>query len=157
YYPVLLKPNKYDVSGCTHDDVDVYEIGPSTLESYVQQLYYLLGAQTQKEYESCHLETGIVSPSILLGLQPQLILGIPECFSLEMMHLSGANMAALWLDLWRGTIECVLMDNKTNWHWSVLREQCKWEEHGCAIAACKPYLPGSFNVAPCDPSLHANL
>ena len=156
YYPVLLKPNEYDVSGCTHNDVDVYEIGPSTLESYVQQLYYLLGARTQKEYESCHLETGIVGPSILLGLQSQLILGIPECFSSEMMHLSGANMAALWLDLWRGTIECALTDNKTNWHWSVLREQHKWEEHGHAITTCKPYLPGSFNVAPHDPSLHAN-
>ena len=156
YYPVLLKLNKYDVSGCTHDDVDVYKIGPSTSESYVQQLYYLLGARTQKEYESHHLETGIVGPSILLGLQPQLILGIPECFSLEMMHLSGANMAALWLDLWRGTIECASTDNKTNWHWSVLREQRKWEEHEHAIAACKPYLPGSFDVAPHDPSLHAN-
>ena len=157
YYPVLLKPNKYNVPGCTHDNVDVYKIGPSTLEKYVQQLYYLLQACTQKDYEMCRLETGIVGPSILLGLQPHLVLSILECFSLEMMQLSGANMATLWLDLWRGTIDCASTDNRVNWHWSVLREQCRWEEHGRAVAACKPYLPGSFDVTPCDPSLHENL
>ena len=157
YYPVLLKPNKYNVPGCTHDNVDVYKIGPSTLEKYVQQLYYLLQACTQKDYEMCCLETGIVGPSILLGLQPHLVLSILECFSSEMMQLSGANMATLWLDLWRGTIDCASTDNRVNWHWSVLREQCRWEEHGRAVAACKPYLPGLFDVTPCDPSLHENL
>ena len=104
----------------------------------------------------CRLETGIVGPSILLSLQPHLVLSILECFSSEMMHLSGADMAALWLDLWRGIIDCASTDNRVNWHWSVLREQCRWEEHGCVVAACKPYLPGSFDVTPCDPSLHAN-
>ena len=99
YYPVLLKPNNYDVHGCDHPDVDVYSIGPSNSCVYTQQLLYLLSSPTQRVYEARHLETGIVGPSILLGLQPHLIQGIPEIFSSEMMHLSGANMAALWLDL----------------------------------------------------------
>ncbi|KIM52276.1 hypothetical protein SCLCIDRAFT_141549 [Scleroderma citrinum Foug A] len=29
YYPVLLKPNNYDVSGCTHADINVYSINSS--------------------------------------------------------------------------------------------------------------------------------
>ncbi|KAI5988652.1 hypothetical protein F5J12DRAFT_728115, partial [Pisolithus orientalis] len=70
--------------------------------------------------------------------------------------LSGTNMAVLWLDLWRGTIECVPTDNKMTWCWAVLKDQCRWEEHGHAVGAYKPYLPGSFNVTPRDPSLHAN-
>ena len=72
------------------------------------------------------------------------------------MHLSGANMAALWLDLWRGTIKCATTDNRVHWHWAVLKNQRTWEEHGHAVAVCRPHLPGSFNVAPHDPSLHAN-
>ena len=156
YYPVLLKPDNYDVPGCTHDDVNVFDIGPSTSARYVQQLRYLLQACTRKEYQDRRLETGIVGPSILLGLQPHLLLGIPECFSSEMMHLSGANMAALWLDLWRGTIECATTDNKAHWRWAVLKNQRTWEEHGHAVAVCRPHLPGSFDVAPRDPSLHAN-
>ena len=70
YYPVLLKPNKYDIPGCTHNNVNVYEISPSTSEKYVQQLFYLLQAWTQKDYETCRLETDIVGPSVLLSLQP---------------------------------------------------------------------------------------
>ncbi|KAI6143202.1 hypothetical protein BKA82DRAFT_158079, partial [Pisolithus tinctorius] len=74
YYPVLLKPNNYNITGCNHGDVNIYDVSPST---------------------SMHYVTGIVGPSIPLGLQPYLVLGIPKCFPSEMMHLSGANMAAL--------------------------------------------------------------
>ena len=156
YYPVLLKPDNYNVPGCTHANVDVYSINSSTCMDYVQQLQYLLQAHTQWEYETQHLATGIVRPSILLSLQPHLILGIPECFSSEMMHLSGANMAALWLNLWQASIECASTDNKSDWVLAVLKPQERWEVHGHAVTACKPYLPGSFDIAPCDLSHHAN-
>ena len=102
----------YDVPGCTHDNVDIFDIGPSTSAWYVQRLRYLLQAHIRKEYQVRHLEIGIDGPTILLGLQPHLLLDIPECFLSEMMHLSGANMASLWLDLWQGTIECATTDNK---------------------------------------------
>ncbi|KAL4080974.1 hypothetical protein J3A83DRAFT_4355858 [Scleroderma citrinum] len=103
----LLKPDNYNVHGCDHPYVDIY----------IEQLAYLLSSQTQCIYEKQCLETEI----------PHLVQGIPEVFSLEMMHLSGANMAVLWLDLWCGTFDST------------------WEAHGC-----------SFDVAPCDPSLHSN-
>lgn len=156
YYPVLLKPDNYDIHGCDHPDVDVYNIGPSNSHTYVKQLSYLLGSHTQRVYEARRLETGIVGPSILLGLQLHLIQGIPEVFSSEVMHLSGANMAALWLNLWRGKFDCASTDNQASWYWAILKDNATWEAHGCAVMACKMYLPGSFNVAPRDPSLHSN-
>ena len=156
YYPVLLKPNDYNVRGCDHPDIDVYDIGPSDSHVYIQRLLNLLNSPTQRVYETRRLETGIVGPSILLGLQPELIQGIPEVFSSEMMHLSGANMAALWLDLWRGKFDCAPTDNQASWDWTIFKDVVTWEAHGRAVAACKMYLPGSFDVAPRDPSLHAN-
>ncbi|KAI6109372.1 hypothetical protein EDD16DRAFT_1487121 [Pisolithus croceorrhizus] len=72
------------------------------------------------------------------------------------MHLSGANMATLWLDLWHGGFDCASTDNKSSWHWAVFRDRDTWEAHGLAVAACKAYLPGSFDVAPRNPCLHAN-
>ncbi|KIK15072.1 hypothetical protein PISMIDRAFT_16793 [Pisolithus microcarpus 441] len=100
YYPVILKPDNYNVPGCDHPDVDIRSIRPGNSHSYIEQLTYLLSSRMQHMYEAQCLETGIVGPSILLGLQPELIQGIPEIFSSEMMHLSSANMAMLWLDLW---------------------------------------------------------
>ncbi|KAI6095242.1 hypothetical protein F5141DRAFT_1191381 [Pisolithus sp. B1] len=72
------------------------------------------------------------------------------------MHLSGVNMATLWLDLWHGTFDCAVTDSCASWHWAILKEMDVWEEHGHAVATCKMYLPGSFDVAPQDPSLQSN-
>jgi hypothetical protein len=60
------------------------------------------------------LETGIVGPSILLGLKLDHILGIPECFSSEIMHFSGANMASLDTDLWCGIADCHPVHQETD-------------------------------------------
>ncbi|KAI5991816.1 hypothetical protein EDD15DRAFT_2126850, partial [Pisolithus albus] len=126
YYPVLLKPNNYNLTGCDHPDVNVYDIGPGNSHAYCEQLVHLISSCTQHEYERRHLETGIVGLSILLGLQPRLIQGIPEVFSSELMHLSGANMAALWLDLWWGEFDCVPTNNKSSWHWAIFRDRDTW-------------------------------
>ncbi|KAG1851567.1 hypothetical protein C8R48DRAFT_612469 [Suillus tomentosus] len=71
------------------------------------------------------------------------------------MHYAGANMASLYTDLWRGTMDCSGTDTCENWPWVVLIGDT-WEEHGHAVTACKSYLPGSFEVAPCDPNLKMN-
>lgn len=156
YYPVLLKPHNYSVVGCDHDDINVYDSLPlGTSEGYVRQLKHLMASPNQTQFEKRRLETGIVGPSILLGLQPQHVLGVPECFSSEIMHYAGANMASLYTDLWRGTMDCSGTDTRENWPWVVLVGDT-WEEHGRAVAACKSYLPGSFDVAPRDPNLKMN-
>ncbi|KAN0097076.1 hypothetical protein V8E55_001522 [Tylopilus felleus] len=52
--------------------------------------------------------------------------------------------------------DCASSDDRSTWFWAVLRNDNVWEAHGQAVAKCRPYLPGSFDVAPRDPSLHAN-
>jgi hypothetical protein len=67
------------------------------------------------------------------------------------MHFSGANMASLYMDLWRGITDChPVTDSIKNWDWAVLIDNV-WEAHGQAVAATHPYLPGSFDVLPRNP------
>ena len=97
-----------------------------------------------------------MGPSILLGLQPEKILGIPDCFSSGIMHYAGANMASLFVDLWHSSMACDdRTDNQATWPWRVLVD-AKWEEHGHPVAACKRHLPGCFDVAPRNPAEKLN-
>lgn len=155
YYPVLLQPRNYDVRGCNHGDLHPADTPQGTSENYIQRLHILMRSSRRSQYESNRLNTGIVGPSILLGLETRHILGIPECFSTEIMHFSGANMAALFTDLWRGLILCSPTDDDSTWDWAVLVDDT-WEAHGRAVAACQPYLPGSFDNPPRNPAEKIN-
>ncbi|KAG2738243.1 hypothetical protein P692DRAFT_201858104 [Suillus brevipes Sb2] len=152
YYPVLLKPNNYTVVGCTHEDIDVRDLTSGTSALYVRNLRTLMASQNQAQYERNRLMTGIVGPSILLGLDVDHILGVPECFSSEIMHFSGANMASLFTDLWCGVADChAVTDSVADWDWAVLVRDT-WEAHGKAVAATHTHLPGSFDVPPRNPA-----
>jgi hypothetical protein len=155
YYPALLRPNNYNVSGCNHEDLDPAATPSGSSEDYVRRLRILMASPNQAQYEKRRLQTGIVGPSILLGLDLDRILGIPEVFSSEIMHFSGANMAALFTDLWCGTMKNYAPDDRATWDWAVLVNDT-WEEHGSAVAACRPYLPGSFDNPPRNPAEKMN-
>jgi hypothetical protein len=155
YYPVLLKPLNYNVQGCGHDDLHPADTPTGTSAGYVQKLRTVMAANSRAQYETCRLNTGIVGPSILLGLETRHILGIPECFSSEIMHFSGANMASLFTDLWCGLLLCSPTDDNSTWDWAVLVDDT-WKEHGRAVAACRPYLPGSFDNPPRNPAEKIN-
>ncbi|KAG1794298.1 uncharacterized protein BJ212DRAFT_1292067 [Suillus subaureus] len=71
------------------------------------------------------------------------------------MHFSGANMAALFTDLWCGKMKNYAPDDRATWDWAVLVNDV-WEEHGAAVAACRPYLPGSFDNPPRNPAEKMN-
>lgn len=129
YYPVILQPDNYQVNGCLHPDISPFDIVPSTSSDYVRKLQILMAAPNQSQYEKRRLETGIVGPSFLLGLQPSRILGIPECFSSEIMHFAGANMASLFTDLWRGEIDCDRTKSETNWG----LQNSQLPPHGCFL------------------------
>jgi len=68
YYPVLLKPDNYNVPGSNHADVNSEDIRTSTSADYVEHLRYVLESNSQAQFQSCHLETGIVGLSVLLRL-----------------------------------------------------------------------------------------
>ncbi|KAJ7669958.1 hypothetical protein DFH06DRAFT_902831, partial [Mycena polygramma] len=49
YYPVLKKPNNYDVAGCDHEDVDPSRIPPASEEEYLANLAYVVGSRDAAE------------------------------------------------------------------------------------------------------------
>jgi hypothetical protein len=51
YYPVLLKPNNYTVTGCTHDDVDVTNLPQGTSAHYVENLRIIMASHNRAQYE----------------------------------------------------------------------------------------------------------
>ncbi|KAF8256448.1 hypothetical protein EI94DRAFT_1775290 [Lactarius quietus] len=67
------------------------------------------------------------------------------------MHIISINLPDLLLGLWHGTIDCDKKDSKDLWDWVVLIGDT-WKDHGLDVARCRPYLPGSFDRAPQNPT-----
>lgn len=150
YYPAHTKPKgDYDarVPGCEHPDVSIRWFTPTSPEDYNSLLKHVMESTSKTNYEDCRKETGIAKPSIFSGLDPNRTLGIPGCFTADLMHLASLNLPDLFISLWRGTIECDETDSKALWPWLVLIEEV-WKRHGQDVAAATPYLPGSFDRPP---------
>lgn len=149
YYPALLKPDDYVMHGCDHGDLSHFT-STSTSESsnwYLHNLQQLLKSPNETQYKKRRLETGISKPTIFLGIVSDHILGIPGCFGSDVMHLGSFNLADLLLSLWRGQLDSERTDPVSTWPWAVLKGTT-WEQHGKAVAAATPYLPGSFDRPP---------
>ncbi len=147
YYPALLKPNDYVMRGCDHEDLSHFDSLSGSSNWYFQNLRFLVASPNDTQYKKRRLETGITKPTIFLGLSSNCILGIPGCFGSDVMHLATFNLADLLVSLWRGQLDNERTDPITDWPWAVL-EGTIWEEHGKAVAAATPYLPGSFDRPP---------
>ncbi|KIJ95010.1 hypothetical protein K443DRAFT_42590, partial [Laccaria amethystina LaAM-08-1] len=146
YYPALLKPLDYTMAGCDHPDLSHFSTTTS-YGHYFTNLRFLLASPNDTQYKKRRLETGIVKPTIFLGLPTRSTLGIPRCFGSDIMHLSTFNISDLFLPLWRGLFDHDRLDPPSNWPWAVLQEEI-WESHGMAVSAATPYLPGSFDRPP---------
>ena len=155
YYPALLKPLAlYDMEGCNHPDPnfdDPYHFMPS-VEKYREHLHLLVCSQNETNYKANRLETGIVKPSIFLGLEEKHCLPVPLCFGSDIMHHCSLNIPDLLIPLWHGTFDCSTTDKRSDWDWVVLTGKT-WIKHGKAVATATPYLPGSFDRPPRDPAL----
>ena len=84
---------------------------------------------------------------IFSGLDASCTLGLPHSAGSDIMHLAVLNLTDLMISLWRGTIDCTTLDNKSTWDWAVLQGDI-WQQHGKAVAAALPYLPSSFDRPP---------
>ena len=62
------------------------------------------------------------------------MLGIPGCFGSDIMHLAALNLPDLLINLWRGTLDCDVSDNRSTWDWAKLVGDT-WQEHGRQVAA----------------------
>ncbi|KAM6489697.1 hypothetical protein JOM56_014868 [Amanita muscaria] len=72
------------------------------------------------------------------------------------MHLVSLNVPDLLLGLWRGTINCHGGDRLSSWPWLKLQKGRIWEAHGKTVEMATPYLPLSFDCAPCNPAEKIN-
>ena len=144
---MLLIPDNYDVHGCSHPDINVSHFLWPSATTYTQNLVNLLGATSITNYRECCHNTGIARPSIISGLVPGCMLGIPGSFPLDLMHLAVLNLPDLLLSLWCGTIACDSNDDKTTWDWATLIGDAR-EMHGKQVATARQFLPGSFDHPP---------
>jgi hypothetical protein len=163
YYPALLRPHNYHVNGCCHDDeaseiIAAYE--PND-RAYLCDLAEVLAAQTKAQYENARRRTGIVRPSIFLGLPAENIMGILGTISIDIMHLVALNAPEELIPLWRGLFDHDKKDHQakrgSEWPWAVfLSDQDTWAQHGSRIGRATPYLPGWYDRVPRDPALKIN-
>ncbi|EJD38499.1 hypothetical protein AURDEDRAFT_30561, partial [Auricularia subglabra TFB-10046 SS5] len=144
YYPMLALPDNYNVAGCTHPDQPYDEPRKADPSRYLDELRQICAAKTAGAYKKLRLQTGVVKPSILLGLwvsdERPSILGLPNMFPGDNMHLF-MNLAHHFITLWRGTFDCVRPDSKADWEWATLSDDELWAIHGADIAGCTPYTP----------------
>jgi len=67
------------------------------------------------------------------------------------MHIIAINIPDLLISLWCGTIDCDKNNSKGLWDWVVLIGDT-WKSHSQDVACCHPYLPGSFDCPPRNPT-----
>jgi hypothetical protein len=149
YYPAALKPEKYNVQGSSHDNVNVINLPSPSVAQYNKALLELLQAM-DANYEQIRKATGIKRPSICLGLQPNRMLPVPRCFPLDLMHLSCLNITQHLLQIWCNTIKPKI---PSGYDFTPLSSETAWNDHGALVASATPYLPSSFNRTPRNPAL----
>ncbi|KAG6807256.1 hypothetical protein H0H92_008224, partial [Tricholoma furcatifolium] len=159
YYPALLKPVD-PVTGCDHEDGDWDSLPiqpPPTTANYLSDLRLVVLAKTDRSYKEMRKRTGIVKPSLSLALDPRHVLPPSRCYGPDIMHLLCLNIPDIMIPLWRGTLaHNEANDPIQNWPWAVLASDETWHRHGAAVAACRPFLPSSFDRAPRNPALKLN-
>lgn len=156
YYPVMLKPKAYRVTECDHDDVmfsDLRRYQKDVSTHYRNNIGRLLGANNLMQFKDRRLETGLCKQTIFSGLRSGL--GIPNMFSLDIMHLVNLNDPDLLLGLWRGTVKVYPPNNMELWNWHVLVGNV-WQAHGKTVALATPFIPSSFGRAPRNPAEKIN-
>lgn len=152
YCAAHLRPNGYDIENCNHADYD-FRREPVALspQIYSENLATVVNSRNQVDYERNRKLTGISKPSILTGLNRRLMLPVPCCFTVDLMHLLFLNLGELLIPLWRGLLRCEPTDNKSTWHWATLVGQT-WTKHGKLVADSTKYFPSSFHRPPRNPA-----
>ncbi|EJF65166.1 hypothetical protein DICSQDRAFT_50857, partial [Dichomitus squalens LYAD-421 SS1] len=156
YYPAMLKPadpSYARVRGSQHPDY-LLRYPPPTAETgserYWRQLGEVLVCQTQSQYYSKRLETGIAKPSIFMGLPVNI--GFPGSFPADIMHLLTLNVTELVIGLLRGNFKRSDSDSVADWDWACLLDNDTWQAHGKLVGDASLYLPGSFDRPPRNPA-----
>ncbi len=120
YYPALLKPLNYDLPGCSHDNIDAFQLPRASPGLYHANLDQLCKCCTDVQFRQTQKETGLCKQSIFLGLDQRYSSGLPGCLAIDHIHIIAINIPDLLISLWHGTIDCDKSDSKSLWDWVVL-------------------------------------
>ncbi|KIL61725.1 hypothetical protein M378DRAFT_52534, partial [Amanita muscaria Koide BX008] len=154
YYPAALKPDISDPQyKCGFPDFDMQMLGSPDPSMYYRNLCKVLQSSTQAAYNRVRLETGIVRPSLCLGLDRNSTLPVPSCFPLDLMHLASLNIPQHLIEIWRGSVDGL---RNGDHEFVVLKDDAIWQEHGALVASMRCYLPDSFSRPPRNPAEKIN-
>ncbi|KAL0571300.1 hypothetical protein V5O48_010665 [Marasmius crinis-equi] len=158
YYPVMQQPgNGYSVRDCSHNDVtfsDLSKFRETSSQCYYENLQLLCSSRNANQHAANRLETGLVKPSILLGVP--LTIDTPGMFTLDIMHLLDLNDPDLFISLWQKKLKSYGSDEgRESWDWGVLIGE-DWEVHGEQVALSTAYIPAPFGRATRDPAQKIN-
>jgi len=151
YYAIHLRPNNYTIRDCDHHDIDIWNLSTPSSIDYQQDLLKVVSSSDQNQYKRNRKETGISKPTILSGLVSDLIVPVPRCFPLDLMHLIFINLGELLIPLWQGTLKCDVTDSVSSWDWATLTRDA-WQVHGKVVADATPFFPSSFHRPPRNPA-----
>jgi len=153
YCAAHLRPNGSDLAeNSNHPDYNFsHDPTAPSPQIYIENLSRVVNSRNQANYEKNRKLTGISKPSIIGGLDPRLTLPVPQCFTVDLMHLLFLNLGELLILLWRGTFWCDPTDDKVTWDWAKLTGQT-WTHHGKLVAGATKYFPSSYHRPPRNPA-----
>ncbi|KAG6914558.1 hypothetical protein DXG01_016602 [Tephrocybe rancida] len=152
YYPALMKPMDAPDDHTDADASAVSQTAPPSTEQYFQDLKIVIEATSERAYRLARKQTGIVKPSILLGIDSKHRFPITSCWGPDIMHLLCLNIPDLLIPLWRGESHMVHWpDSVQTWAFAVYADDDTWQRHGALVAAATPFLPASFDCPPHNP------
>lgn len=155
YYPALPCPHDHVAEGSNHTDIQVFNFPPSGSSDYSINLNKIIAVPNLTQWDKMKTETGLTKPSLILGLDRTRSLGVPQCMTTNIMHLSG-NISDLLISLWHGKMDVSGNDDKSTWDWAVLRDEAHWVSHGQDVTASGCFIPGSYDCKPCNLSEKIN-
>ena len=151
YYPTALKPDNYTIEKCSHPDIDVRTLELPDSTRYQMDLRKVLISPNNARYNHNWRSTGIVQPSICLVFQENLMVPVPQCFMLNLMHLVSLNIPPHLVSIWHNSLEMKITYEKSpKPEFVVLDDGEIWQEHGKHVTDTHHYFPDSFGWLPRD-------
>ncbi len=160
YYPAISAPSDFPPNACKHSEpcdhpsISINNLPTFSQTKYNSDLHKVMTATNNARYKRIRQNTGISKPSIFSAITH--ILGVPSCFTADLMHLRALNLTDLFFGLFRGTMDCDKLDSKDLWDWAALMDDSVWKAHGKTVGDILPYLPGSFDHPPRNPAEKIN-
>jgi hypothetical protein len=145
YYSAHLCPSNSVIEDSNHPDY-LFRSLPTlqSVDVYQTNLVKVTNSQNKTDFESNRKLTGLTKPCIFSGLNSTMSFPVPQCFTIDLMHLLFINLSELLIPLWCGILPCEPSDDKKSWDWATLIGDT-WLEHGKLVAAATWYFPSSFH------------